>query len=239
VSVFRGDGPPLVVGHRGAAALARENTLEAIEAGLEHGVDAVEFDVVADGDRLVLGHSLRLLRGGEATLDDALARLAAAGVSAHVDLKGPGGEAAVVAALRERGMLERALVSSVDRRALRDLRTLEPRLATGLGYPKDRYELSERRLVEPFVPIALAALKRTIPHVLGRRLERTGASAAVLHHALLTPGLVERCHRRGVAVWAWTVNDRATAARLAEAGVDAIITDDPRVVRAPAASERP
>src|SRR2546428_13622015 len=45
-----------VVGHRGAAALAPENTIAAFEAGLRAGVDAIEFDVqrTADGVPVVL-----------------------------------------------------------------------------------------------------------------------------------------------------------------------------------------
>ena len=44
---------------RGAARLAPENTLRSFEAALEHGVDAIEFDVLDAGPGpLVLGHSL-------------------------------------------------------------------------------------------------------------------------------------------------------------------------------------
>jgi len=34
VRIFRGDEPPILIGHRGAAALAPENTLEALRAAL-------------------------------------------------------------------------------------------------------------------------------------------------------------------------------------------------------------
>ena len=50
--VRRRDGRPLVIGHRGAAAVAPENTIEALAAGVEAGADAVEFDV---GVGLLLG----------------------------------------------------------------------------------------------------------------------------------------------------------------------------------------
>ena len=45
-----------VVGHRGALALAPENTIAAFESGLRVGVDAVEFDVqrTADGVPIVI-----------------------------------------------------------------------------------------------------------------------------------------------------------------------------------------
>ena len=48
----------LRVGHRGAAALAPENTLRSFEAALACGVDAIEFDVLdLVGGPLVLAHS--------------------------------------------------------------------------------------------------------------------------------------------------------------------------------------
>ena len=60
MKLLREDGALIRVGHRGAAALAPENTLRSFEAALAHGVDAIEFDVVAlaDGGPLILGHSL-------------------------------------------------------------------------------------------------------------------------------------------------------------------------------------
>src|SRR5439155_25718055 len=114
------------VGHRGASALAPENTLEAFELAVELGCDMLEFDVLdlADGT-LVLVHELRRsARRGPLgvlreltpklpTLDEALAffveRLP--GVGLQVDLKRRGIEAGVVEALRRHGVPERAWVS--------------------------------------------------------------------------------------------------------------------------------
>ena len=52
----RPGGPVRVVGHRGALALAPENTIAALEAGVRCGVDLVEFDVqrTADGVPVVI-----------------------------------------------------------------------------------------------------------------------------------------------------------------------------------------
>ena len=57
----RDGGPVLRIGHRGAASLAPENTVRAMRAAVERGVDLVEFDVL-DLPRgpLVLAHSDRL-----------------------------------------------------------------------------------------------------------------------------------------------------------------------------------
>jgi glycerophosphoryl diester phosphodiesterase len=230
VNLLRGDGRALRVGHRGAAALAPENTLDAIRAAVEHDMDAVEFDVLADvDDRLVLAHSTLELPHERATLDEALAYLASTGVAAHLDLKQRGLEQRIADALRNHGLVERSFVSSLDHRALRDVRRHEPRLQVGLSYPEDRYGVARYRVASPAIRVGLAGLRRTLPRLIGRWLDRAGAAAAVLHYALVTPRIVERCHHVGAAVWAWTVNDPKTAAQLEDWGADAIITDDPRI----------
>ena len=62
MKLLRGDGPVLRIGHRGAAALAPPNTIQAVEAALAQGVDLVELDVFGRPDRtLVLGHSRKEL----------------------------------------------------------------------------------------------------------------------------------------------------------------------------------
>lgn len=229
--LLRGGGPPIRIGHRGAAALAPENTLEALRAGIAHGCEYVEFDVLSNPDGgLVLAHSALELPDDAAGFDDALALLAAEGVGAHVDLKRRGLEEGVAAALRKHDLLDRSLVSSLDWTALRDLRRYEPALRVGLSYPEDRYGLSGRRTFAPLLAGGLAVMKRSLPRLIGRWLERAAASAAVVHRQLITPALLRVCHDRGAAVWAWTVNDPAEAGRLVEWGADAIITDDPRIL---------
>lgn len=52
-----------IIGHRGAAGLALENTTQSIKSGIEAGVDAVEFDVrVTKDGKLVLSHDRHLGR---------------------------------------------------------------------------------------------------------------------------------------------------------------------------------
>ena len=59
IDVRRRDGRPWRIGHRGAAALAPENTLPALERAIAAGVDVIEFDVLALADgALVLAHSV-------------------------------------------------------------------------------------------------------------------------------------------------------------------------------------
>jgi len=257
IDLFRRDGRPLVVGHRGAAGVAPENTLDAFRAGVALGVDVVELDVVAlERGPFVVAHSDRLeemshgaARGriGERTLgelreiaptlltfDEALAWFAdeAPSVGIHVDLKARVRLDEVASSLEEHGVAGRAVVSSVHADALRAVGRISSRVRLGLTYPEDRLSLSRRRLLRPVVRAGLAALRATVPPRLPGMLRHTGAGALMLQHRLVTPAAVERAHSVGVPVLAWTVDDPAEAERVTVAGVDGVITNDPGILLA-------
>jgi glycerophosphoryl diester phosphodiesterase len=67
------------------------------------------------------------------------------------------------------------------------------------------------------------------PSVVVPLLTLTRATAAVLHHSLVTPGSVRAAHARGAAVVAWTVDTPEDLARVVDAGVDAVVSNDPRI----------
>lgn len=254
ISLQRRDGRPLRIGHRGAAALAPENTLRSFLAAYEAGVDLIEFDVLEleTGD-LVLAHSddLREVSHGAAlgtlhdqtlaalrevapelpTLDEALRFFAdeAPDVGVHVDLKSPGSVEKVLAALGHFGLLDRTFVSSFHREALRRLSQLEPRVRTGVAFPPDRLGISGRRGSAPLIAVGLRGLRPLTPAFVGMLLARSGASALVLHHALVSRTTVQRAHARRASVVAWTVEQPRDLMRVDAAGVDAIVVDNPAI----------
>jgi len=223
----------LRIGHKGAAALAPENTLESLAKAIELGVDMVEFDVVDGPDgALVLAHSREELEPDAATLDEALAFLAANAPSTlqlDLDLKERGFEGGVVDALRRHNLVERSIACSFFAASLRELRRHEPGLRTGLSYPWDRRGLVGRRALTPLVPAGAAALRAVLPHRIARMVRGAEARSAMLHFSVISHATVERCHRLGVSVFAWTVDDEALLARVLATGVDGVITNDPRI----------
>jgi glycerophosphoryl diester phosphodiesterase len=236
VLVLRGDGRCIRIGHRGAAAVAPENTLRGLVAAVEAGVDIVELDVLAVGGKLVLGHSLRELPDEPASFDDALAALAEAGVGVHVDVKSKGSEEAIVDAIRRHGVADRAYVSAPWPKTLRRFAELAPGLPRALSYPEDRAELSRRRGLGWLTVVGPAALRVALPRRIVGMLSSAGATLASLHHGVVSPDTIERCHAAGFPVLVWTVDDPALIRRLDELGVDAIVSNDPKMLGATLAS---
>ncbi len=232
VLALRGDGRALRIGHRGAAALAPENTLRSLAAAVEAGADIVELDVLEVQGALVLGHSRHELPLERATLDEALALLAPAGVGIHVDVKATGLEEPIVRALAARGLTRRAYVSARWPETLRRFAEAEPELARALSYPVDRLGVSRSRWFGPLRVAGAAGLRTALPARLRRMLAGSAATIASLHYAVVSRSVVERSHALRAPVLVWTVNEPALARRLDALGVDGIVSDDPRMLAA-------
>lgn len=226
--------PFLVVGHRGAAARAPENTAASFRAAVEAGADAFEIDLglTRDGRPACL-HDATLDRttSGKGRLDarswDEVARLDAGSwfSPAFAGERVPSLEDALeIASGRCRVVVE-----------IKDARAVEALVATleGRGRRDDV-------VVSSFDWDSLAAVRRRLPDVAiaatVRRLERRnpvafalsiGARAIHPTRALAAPALVARAHDAGLAVVPYTVNDDAGWARLLAAGADGAFTDDP------------
>jgi len=221
------------VGHRGASALAPENTPEAFALAVELGCDMLEFDVLAltDGTIVVTHDSHHLRDPGVVTLDEALAFFAERlpGIGLQVDLKRRGVERAVVDALRRHGVLERAWVSGFDADSLRRIAEIEPALPRSFTMPRDRFKVSKRGPLAPVVRAALKSIGASLPRRIPAVLERAHANALTLHYSVASPEAIERAHELGAPVYVWTVDDPARVEKLVRWGADGIITNDPRV----------
>jgi glycerophosphoryl diester phosphodiesterase len=234
ISLERRDGRPLRIGHRGAPALAPENTLRSFRAAVKAGVDLVEFDVIAAPDgALVVAHGPEDVGPETPTLDEALRFFVdeAPAVGAHLDLKLTRREADVVAAVREHGLARRSFVSSYYFGTARSVAALDGDLRTGFTVPRRVFRLSETGRGAPLTRVGLRLLRRVTPFAVRPLLWATRATALVLHHSLVTRASVRAAHARGVAVVTWTVDDPLLLARVEAAGVDAVVTNDPRLFR--------
>ena len=244
---YGSDAAPIGMVHRGGGSLAPENTLAAFAYAIGLGYRYVESDIrpTADG-RLVLFHEatldrvtdgsgpvaartlaeLRRLRvaGPDAAadtayicpLEEALAAFPDACFS--LDLKDPAAIDPLLRVLRRRGVADRVCVAGAWDGWLEVVRTEVPRVATTLGWRALTGLLTCARLGLP-APRRLATGQ--FAHV----------PMALWAVPIYADAVVRAAHGIGVRVVTWTVDDPATITGLLDAGVDAVITDRPDVLR--------
>ena len=245
---------PLIIGHRGAAAVAPENTLVSFEQALKDGADGIEFDVRLAKDNIpVVIHDATLSRtakrkGRVASFSSA--ELGEMDVGTWFNLRHP-----VLArqdytratiptlALVFETMLEKEALLYVEMKCgLRDRAALAAEVVKMVR----SYSLAERVIVESFDLAAIAEVKhldsgiRTAalfdrklsrPAPSTRRLvERAigiGAEEIALHRSLAVRRAVERARQHGLETVVWTVDNPAWVNRAFKSGVRAIITNNP------------
>jgi glycerophosphoryl diester phosphodiesterase len=223
---------PLRIGHRGAATLAPENTLASFRTAVEAGVDLIEFDVIRHDGRLVVAHDPEDVGPDTPSLDDALRFFVeeAPAIGAHLDLKLTACEHEVVQALRRHGLVERSFVSSYYVRTARAIAAQGGEgVRTGFTVPRRILRFSEVGRSAPVTRVGLRLLRWLTPFLVRPLLAATRANDLVAHHSIVTSGCVRAAHARGAAVVAWTVDDPRELQRLAGIGVDAVVTNDPRI----------
>ena len=228
------------IGHKGADLISPGNTLESFDAALAAGVDMVEFDVLPENidgtGRLVLAHDFdAATRGTALTLEEGLAHFAQdawAGVELDVDMKLAGYEARVVAALREHGLIDRALVSTMEESSLPVLRDEAPELRIGWSVPKLRRNPLNRRLTRIPALVLAQGARQILPGRAARAIRDGHIDALMCHWALVSGRLVSAIERAGGELYVWTVDDAERIAQLERLGVTGIITNDPRLFAA-------
>jgi len=245
-----------VHGHRGARALRPENTLPAFEYAIAAGVDVLELDLAVTKDNvLVVSHdprmnaafcegppnSTRIIRemtlselhqwdcgrkknpafpkqvpvlGTRVpTLDDVLALAPQGKFHFNIETKispedpaltpSPEEFARLLAdALTRHNLVDRAIVQSFDFRTLHAMKQLLPQ-------------------------VRLSALYSGMPRDFAKIAAEAGAGIISPQVQLVTPAAVRKAHTAGLVVVPWTANTPREWRKLIDAGVDAIITDDP------------
>lgn len=252
-------GIPLVVAHRGASAYAPENTLAAVDKAHEMGFDWVENDVQRTSDgMLVVLHDATLARTTNVeelypdrapwnvadftaaeierldagswfgadyagarvpTLEQYMRRVSRNHQKLVLEIKNPqlypGIEQETLKVLSNEGWLgpshlEKLVIQSFSADTVRRVHELSPAVKTGLLGTPDLADLPEYA---------------TFSDQINSSYTTISASYVATLHALGGP------HGKPLEILTWTVNDAANARRVADYGVDGIITNTPDVVR--------
>jgi glycerophosphoryl diester phosphodiesterase len=218
------------------------NTVESFRAGVEAGVDTIEMDVLWLPDShlpleqrapLVVAHDwedaerrtpLRLTEALDAFLEPPLDT-----VEIDLDVKLPGREEEMIEALRERDLVGRAMISTMEMHTLRRVLELEPALRRGWTYPKVTKDWSRKRWAKGPMLTAMVAMRHRLPGLAAQRLPQFGVAAMWVYHPLITARLARICDLAGVELIAWTVDDLPRMEKLVAAGVGGICSNDPRL----------
>jgi glycerophosphoryl diester phosphodiesterase len=225
------------VGHKGADHIAPGNTFASFAAALQAGVDAIEFDVIAehpDGSgELLLAHDVDDASSrAPHTLDEGLAHfadLAYGAVDLIVDLKHTGYEERVAEAVQRHGLKQRSLVSSMEEPSLKLLRARHPELRLGWSVPRVRRDPLRNPLVAGPAVVLMHYMRQALPSVASNRMRRGEIDALMAHWRLASPRLARAIRQAGGELYVWTVDDAEQIARLERMGVSGVISNDPRL----------
>jgi glycerophosphoryl diester phosphodiesterase len=231
-----------LVGHKGADAVVHGNTIESFKKAVELGVDTIELDVlwlrdshlpVEERAPFVVAHDwedaerrtpLQLTEALDAFLQPPLDK-----VEIDLDIKLPGREEEIVEALRERGLVERAMVSTMELYSLGRILDLEPNLRRGWTYPKVTKDWTSKPWARPALPFALMGMRYRLPGLAAEKLPKFNVAAMWVYHPLVSPRLARICRLAEVELIAWTVDDLGQMRKLLDAGVSGLCSNDPRL----------
>ena len=248
------DNFPFIIGHRGASAVAPENTMAAFRKAIEVGADGIEFDVQLsrDGVPFVI-HDETLQRTGQPS--DYVSSLSAEELQ-----------------LVNVGKWFRSRLGATDDYSNETLPTLQQLLdhfssGDALLYlelkcrPEERlrivpitcellasYSIADHVIVECFDLAVIQEVKRVAPHLKtaalfqpritrphlwssSRRLieeaREVAADEIALHYRLADDLTIESAQSAGFKIVVWTVDDPTWVIRARKLGIDALITNDP------------
>jgi glycerophosphoryl diester phosphodiesterase len=223
---------PLIIAHRGASAEKPENTLAAFRRALALEVDGIELDVHVTGDGVpVVFHDASLSR-----LTGAHGRIARKTWAELQTLQVLGREPIprLVDVLRLTRGLAVVQIEIKGGPLAPIIQAIHAARATGWVILASFHAkwIAAARLVDPTIPRMLISEGRSAPLSLVKRLAACGAvGLSVNHEAIRSAVWIKYFQQRGYGVWSWTVNEPTVAKRLGGWGIDAILSDDPALMR--------
>jgi glycerophosphoryl diester phosphodiesterase len=247
---------PLILGHRGASAVAPENTIAAFSQAIQDGADGIEFDVRLSSDGVaVVIHDDTLDRTG--LVAGAVSRLTAAQLQ-QIDVgswfaKKSGGQTSAKATIPTLAAVLDLFASNngVLYVEMKCAGLEAPALSEAVVRQIEEHQMRERVVVESFALSAIADVKRIDRRVRTAALFEPRLSKPVstihtqsilklarqhhadeiaLHRRLARTSVVQTAKENGLEVVVWTVDDVTWIERARANGIKALISNNPRVM---------
>lgn len=219
----------LIIGHRGAGGLAPENSMAAMQAGFEAGVDMLEFDVRLTKDQIpVVIHDARLMRTHH--IRESIAHLSLADLQSltrqqpiptlqevldvyfgkillNIELKSHGSGQVVMALLEHRYIKKSKDWDNVIISSFKGIELINMRRRS------QKVNLAMLHNENPFIFVAYH-----------RFIQFT---AVGFHRLYLNRFALEIAKKAGLFTYAYTVNRPAALPLLEKQGIDGIVTNYP------------
>lgn len=248
-------GLPLIIGHRGASAIAPENTLAAFARAIQDGADGIEFDVRLSQDGVpVVIHDAKLTRTG--LIEGVVAQLSAE-VLGKTDVGSWFAQRSAAHDINFSGetlpSLEQVFDLFAESEALLYLEMKseagdEKRLAAEVAGAITKHAIAKRVIVSSFDLSLVRAVKVIDPAIRTAALfepkvslpttlvwknklialaKACEADEICLHHTLAGRRLTEHARKSHLEVVVWTVDNPQWIERAQSSGIKALITNDP------------
>lgn len=230
-----------VQAHRGASAIAPENTIAAFHAAAEAGAKWVELDVALSADdTLVVIHddSVDRTSSGRGSLGDLTAdQIGALDGGSWFDARYAGERiptlAETIAALGELGLSANVEIKQHPHHKSLDQLVRAVQAEIVKRAPATRIMISSfdaecLRAMHKLEPeLEMAMLWVEVPADWEEVLASIPAKTIHMHYKALSIGLLEHLRERGIKVRVWTCNDPVELVSFWNAGLSGVITDNP------------
>lgn len=231
----------LVIGHRGAAGVAPENTLGSFQLAVRQGSDAIELDVhpSRDGEIVVChDHTLDRTTGSTGSIKElSFAEISQADAGSWFSSSFAGERIPSLEEVFE--LVSKEVEVNVEiKEDSEELRSNLIQLLRSRG-------LMNRVFVSSFNHRCLIELKKAAPEIrIGLLYKddyiapsdvKTRFDAEIYslhpHHSFVDEAFMQDARSNNLQVYPWTVNNKERMLELIEVGVSGIITDYPAVLR--------
>jgi len=243
--MFKNYTNTVIFAHRGACALAPENTISSFELAVTHQTDAVELDAKLSKDGVVMViHDPTLERttnGSGKVNEHTLAELKALDAGSKFNTKYAGEKIPTLEEVFE--AIGKKVLVNVE---LTNYSSPKDDLIARVAEVVKRQKMQDRVLFSSFIPKNLKMMKELLPDtpvallcleglggLLSRSIFLTNVSPSIIHPYLtdVDPMYVRMEHRRHRRVHVWTVNADQDIKHMLAMRVDGIFTDDPQKAR--------
>ncbi len=213
----------LIIGHRGASAYKKENTMSSFKEALKMNADGVECDIRLSKDKklavihdetidrttsgrgYVKEYNMKTLKKYKIPeLKDLLKFVKSKNKLLLIEIKEKGYEKKILETVLKEKMSNNVLIVSFIPESLKKVKKLNPHSKTGLIFAKLNNSLKTAKEIK--------------------------ADWTIPRYHLITKKFLKYVHKKNLKVLAWTVNDFKLAKKLSKLGVDAIATNNPGIM---------